>query len=199
METQVIRRCARRASRGAALCLCVATVAISAACSNDSSGTRSAATASPVRDTTATVPADAPGGRDFRRIRRYPGSWISEAHDTYYIYCADILINYRDFEIDYSTMDTDGDRIVEYFKSELQRSGGYRVTRDDKVASGITTTWRVDFRLPNAALMCRPSPSGTLERDVYMGDVQLTVARGTSAPTSVQLDVLLGLQSDSPY
>jgi len=149
--------------------------------------------------TAVNAPADAPGGRDFRRILRYPGSWISEAHDTYYIYCPDVGATYRDFLVKYATMETDERLITDFFKEQLQRHGRYRVVRNDKIGNAGRTTWNVDLRLPTAHLMCAVSPSDTLEHDVYNGDIRVTVERGESGPTSVQVEILLDLRADSPY
>ncbi len=199
MEPQFVRTSIRRAWTSVALCLCVGAVAMTAACSTRSSGARQDATFSPTLASPPTAPTDAPGGRDFRRIRRYPGSWIAQAHDTFYVFCPDILINYRDFTVDYGTMEADGDRIVDFFKSELRRSGGYRVVYDDRADAGGTTTWHVDFRIPDAQLMCRANPSDASERDVYGGDVRLTVEGGESPSTSVRLELLVSLRADTPY
>ena len=181
-----------------ALVLYSIAAAVTADCSADGSSARPRAEISPTLHSSATAPADAQGGRDFRRITRCPGSWISEAHDTYYIYCPDILITYRDFLVNYATMETNERRIIDFFKEQLRHSG-YRVIRDDQTSSAGRTTWNVDFRVPNAPLMCRANPSDTSEHDAYLGEVRLTVERSASAPTSVQVEVLLSLRADGPF
>ena len=198
MGTQFRREHNRRAWRSIALSLCIGAAAIAAACSARSSGAPEA-TVSQTPAAAVTAPADAAGARDFRRIKRYPGSWIPAAHDTFYVYCPDALATYRDFLVEYQTMEPDGDRIVAFFKGELKRSGGYRVVYEDKADAGGVTTWHADFRISDAHLMCRVNPSDDSQRDVYGGDVRLTVERGTSGPTAIRLEILLNLRADSPY
>lgn len=199
MWTQFDRAGGRRRWGRVALCLSFGAALMACACSAGSTSAGPSSTPSPSSDAASTGRADVPGGRDFRRIRRYPGSWIAKAHDTFYIYCPDALVNYRDFRVDYTTTDDDGDRIVDYFKAEMKRSGGYTVAFSERSDDGDRATWRVDFRRRDALLMCRANPSDTSERDVYDGDVRLTVERGASVPTTIQLEVLLNLRADSPY